>query len=318
MATNALAASATSRNLHGIASLPARLLHKAHQALERVLPEQRLFLKSDYATRFVRLRPTTQLLSLGAATLLVAWTIVASAILFIESIGSGSARDEARRDRAIYEARLDALAQDRDTRLAEVVAERDRFATALRQVSAMQSALLASEERRKELETGIGVIQKTLRKAMTERDEARAELAAVTGEGDGAQQVAQGIAPADLTATVDFLSGALARAAIDRDESQIAAAQAQAETEKLAYDMRLMEERHDEIFTQLEEAVTVSMAPLDKMFTAAGLDPDNLISQVRKAFTRKYGLIMRVTDLLAGLSGRLQRRAYIEIELSSP
>ncbi len=261
-------------------------------ALERALPEQRLFLKSDYATRFVRLRPGTQVMALGATALLIAWTIVASAILFIESIGSGSARDEARRDQAIYEARLDSLAQDRDARIAEVVAERDRFATALKQVSAMQSALLASEERRKELETGIGVIQKTLRKAMTERDEARADLAAVMGEADGSAKVAQGMAPADLTATVDFLSGALARVAVDRDQSRAAADDARAETDKLAYDMRLMEERHDEIFSQLEEAVTISMAPLDKMFTQAGLDPDELIAQVRKGYSGTGGPVM--------------------------
>jgi murein DD-endopeptidase MepM/ murein hydrolase activator NlpD len=272
--------------------LSARLLHKVHVALERALPEQRLFLKSDYATRFVRLRPGTQVMALGATALLIAWTIVASAILFIESIGSGSARDEARRDQAIYEARLDSLAQDRDARIAEVVAERDRFATALKQVSAMQSALLASEERRKELETGIGVIQKTLRKAMTERDEARADLAAVMGEADGSAKVAQGMAPADLTATVDFLSGALARVAVDRDQSRAAADDARAETDKLAYDMRLMEERHDEIFSQLEEAVTISMAPLDKMFTQAGLDPDELIAQVRKGYSGTGGPVM--------------------------
>ncbi len=256
------------------------------------MPEQRLFLKSDYATRFVRLRPATQLLSLGAVALLIAWTIVASAILFIETIGSGSARDEARRDQAIYEARLDALAQDRDARIAEVLAERERFATAMRQISAMQSALLASEERRKELETGIGVIQKTLRKAMTERDDARGELAAVTGEADGTAKVAEGMAPADLTATVDFLSAALSRAAADRDSIRATADDAKAEADTLAYDMRLMEERHDEIFTQLEEAVTVSMAPLDKMFTQAGLDPDDLIAQVRKGYSGQGGPMM--------------------------
>jgi PPOX class probable F420-dependent enzyme len=41
-----------------------------------------------------------------------------------------------------------------------------------------------------------------------------------------------------------------------------------------------------------------------------------LVSRVRAAFRRKYGWIIRLTDLLAGISGRLQRRAYIEIELT--
>ena len=43
-----------------------------------------------------------------------------------------------------------------------------------------------------------------------------------------------------------------------------------------------------------------------------------LISEVRKALRAKYGLLMRLTDYIAAITGRLRRRAYIEIELSDP
>ena len=36
-----------------------RLIDKLNSGLERHLPEQRLFLKSDTGTRFIRLRPVT-------------------------------------------------------------------------------------------------------------------------------------------------------------------------------------------------------------------------------------------------------------------
>lgn len=41
-----------------------------------------------------------------------------------------------------------------------------------------------------------------------------------------------------------------------------------------------------------------------------------LIVGVRKALRRKYGLLMRVTDVMATATGRMRRRAYIEIELA--
>lgn len=41
-----------------------------------------------------------------------------------------------------------------------------------------------------------------------------------------------------------------------------------------------------------------------------------LIVAVRQALRRKYGLLMRLTDLMATISGRIRRRAYIEIHLS--
>jgi uncharacterized protein len=41
-----------------------------------------------------------------------------------------------------------------------------------------------------------------------------------------------------------------------------------------------------------------------------------LIVEVRKALRRKYGLVMFLTDVIATMTGRMRRRAYIEIELA--
>jgi len=40
-----------------------------------------------------------------------------------------------------------------------------------------------------------------------------------------------------------------------------------------------------------------------------------LIVEVRKALRVKYGLLMRLTDVIASMTGRIRRRAYLEIEL---
>jgi PPOX class probable F420-dependent enzyme len=41
-----------------------------------------------------------------------------------------------------------------------------------------------------------------------------------------------------------------------------------------------------------------------------------LILEVRRALRRKYGLVMFLTDVMATMTGRMRRRAYIEIELA--
>jgi hypothetical protein len=41
-----------------------------------------------------------------------------------------------------------------------------------------------------------------------------------------------------------------------------------------------------------------------------------LIAEVRKALRRKYGILMRLTDVIATITGRIRRRAYIEIEVA--
>jgi PPOX class probable F420-dependent enzyme len=45
-------------------------------------------------------------------------------------------------------------------------------------------------------------------------------------------------------------------------------------------------------------------------------DPALIIS-VRRALRDKYGLLMGLTDVMATITGRIRRRAYIEIELAS-
>ena len=147
-----------------------------HSTLERFFPERRVFLRSDTDTRFIRLRSGVQLLGFLGSAAIVAWAIIATAILLMDSIGSGNFREQAKRDQRTYEARLNYLAGARDSRAEEALAAQERFNTALIQISVMQSELLASETRRRELETGIEVIQTTLRRTMKERDEAREAL----------------------------------------------------------------------------------------------------------------------------------------------
>ena len=80
-----------------------RLSHRIETALTPWLPEQRLFLKSDTTTRFVRLRPLTQAVSLAVGSLAVGWFILASAILLMDFINAGSSRDQVLRQSSLLQ-----------------------------------------------------------------------------------------------------------------------------------------------------------------------------------------------------------------------
>jgi murein DD-endopeptidase MepM/ murein hydrolase activator NlpD len=219
----------------------------------------------------------------------VGWAIIATAILLMDSIGSGSLRDQAAREQRLYENRLNTLSQERDARASEARAAHERFNAALAQISAMQSSLLESEDHRKELETGIEVIQATLRRTMKERDAARTEgelaIAAANGEIDGAETTTS----ADASTTLDFLTTALHSTAAERDTMAAIAAEAKLAADQMALDRRLIEERNDAIFTQLEDAVTVSLTPLDKLFSAAGLPTESILQSVRRGYSGQGG-----------------------------
>ncbi len=271
----------------------SRLAIKIHSMLERLFPERRLFLKSDTDTRFIRLRPGTQLVAYAGASMVVAWAIIATAILLMDSIGSGNFREQAKRDQSTYQERLNVLSAERDDRAGEAVAAQQRFNAALTQISVMQSELLTSETRRHELETGIEVMQLTLRGSMKEREAARAQLANLREqtEGTGAILAAASTAPTSMA----FMAEALVDTAAERDLIEADAQAALSKRAELELEIRLMNDRNDAIFRQLEEAMTISVEPLDKMFRKVGLPTDQIIEQVRRGYSGQGGPLTPLT-----------------------
>jgi biopolymer transport protein ExbB/TolQ len=96
--------------------------------------------------------------------LFVGWTIIVTSIFLIDTISAGNVREQAQREEMRVQDRLRELELLNDRRAAAVRQAQERFALAMDQVSQMQTRLLDSEERRRELETAIDVIQLSLRR----------------------------------------------------------------------------------------------------------------------------------------------------------
>ncbi len=284
------------RGEHGAKNVTARLIGRLNAAVEWRLPEQRLFLKSDQGTRFIRLRPLTQATILTSFAVLIAWTVIVTSVFLIDMISAGNTRDQAMREQIMYQTRLNELSEHVETRTAEAVHAQNRFASAMDQVAAMQVRLLESEERRRELETAVNVIQATLRRTIGERDGARTEVASLRSElraDTGSVQTAAA-REAELNRAVDRLATALEATADQRDGSATLVAEAAQEIDRLNFEAALADERQERVFRQLEEAVAMSMEPLDRMLSASGLSTDTLIGQVRATYSGQGGPLMPI------------------------
>lgn len=227
------------------------------------------------------------MIGLAGSALLVGWAIIATAILLMDTIGTGNIRHQAQREQALYETRLNEMAAERDARAEEARQAQERFNIALGRISEMQSLLLASEDRRKELETGLDVMQSTLRRIAEERDEARERATslslALDEETDESRDDA--VRLREATQTLSFLTEALGKTTQERDDLVATAMQARQQTEHVAMEKRLMADRNERIFTQLENAVEVSMQPLEKIFSNVGLSPDRILAEVRQGYS---------------------------------
>lgn len=274
-----------------------RLSDRLNARLDRHLPEQRLFLKSEQGTRFVRMRPMTQAGILLGGALVLGWTVVVTSFFLIGAIASGSSRDQTARAQTAFETRLAAMSDERDTRASEAEQALERFYAALDQVSKMQETVLASEQRVRELETGIEVIQRTLSRTVNERNTARGEARSLQARLEDAPEAAALAArqAADAGATAAALAEVLDATAMQRDEAVAVAETADAEIDRMKATAEVLAERNDRIFSRLEAALETSVEPLERVFDKVGVSTAALLSSVRGGHTGQGGPLVPVT-----------------------
>lgn len=255
-----------------------RQLVRLNQRLERRLPEQRLFLRSDNTTRFVRLRPATQLVGIAAVTSFFAWGVLATSILLMDSVGAGTLREQAQREQATYEHRLNQMAQERDRHAQSAEAAQARFGEAMARIADMQLQLLASEQRRLELETGIDTVQETVSRVVRERDDARQQLAEAhrTLEAETGTVRTAADRERDVQEMLDYLLVAMQNVGSDLHTQSASAEQTRNQAQMLALENELLKDRNHVIFSQLEDALDSVMAPLEKVFRSANVSPDQI------------------------------------------
>ena len=95
----------------------------------------------------------------------------------------------------------------------------------------------------------------------------------------------------------------LTRTAAERDQTTDDMQTALITAEDLKLEIALMQEENDQIFRQLEEAMTISVAPLDKMFRSAGMSTERIIEQVRGRYSGQGGPL---TPLVFSIQGDLK------------
>ncbi|MBW7057340.1 M23 family metallopeptidase [Paracoccus bogoriensis] len=280
---------------------------RLNASLGKWLPEKRIFIRSDDGTRFLRLRPLTQLTGLGGLTLVFGWTLVSSSLLVIDAINAGSSRDHGQLAQAAFEQRLLDLSAERDARAAEALAAQNRFAVALEQVSQMQSQLLQSEERRRELEAGLHNIQASLSESLAERGADRR----VAGQGDPVEADRA----EEFSVALDILSGELRQAADQRAAAVQQAEEARLAAEELVAERDRILARNDEILTELENAVTISVKPLDDVFRSVGMNPDEVLRTIRRGYSGQGGPLTPISYSTRGNAalseGELRARQII-------
>ena len=223
------------------------------------------------------------------------WLIVASAGFVMSLISTGADVSDVDALEEAFEARIAELTAERDRYADEALSAQIRYSSALDRISEQQSALLTHITARSELESGLNLMRGKLADAVSDRDLSEAQLADLRDtltelQTDAERSPEQA---AELSRVLASVNGALDSAVRMRDDHQRDLIAMETELAALELRMQINAERQEQLVANLEDAVTASFKPLESMFETVGLDVDNLISSVRANYKRAWAALWR-------------------------
>jgi len=219
------------------------------------------------------------------------WLTVATSALVFGWLSEDSAARQTQALRSAYENRITTLAEERDTRNREAAVVHERFQMALLQISQSQSNLMSLQEERRELRAALEEMRSKLARTVTDRDDAREnaddlahELAEL--EERYAMHVGNG---SELTETLETINGALSQTVAARDGSLERQDELEETIANMEFRERINADRQERIFTQLEDAIMITLDPLETLLKTSGKDVDALLEQVRRQYSGEGG-----------------------------
>ena len=263
---------------------------RSERFFQKAIPPRQILIKANGTTHFVNLKSSTQVGAAFIVFVIVAWSIISIAIVAMDNLGAGNFREQALRDQENYQLRLISLAEERDIQLSSSRLAQVKFEEALNHISFLQKELMEAEIERKELNAALTILKNKLDVSRIEEKKAKYNL-------DQFKQVANSearkITSLNFSGDMEvgketLLAKVLSETVEQRDALVDEAYNARLSVKNIEREMKLVEQRNEQIFRLIEEALSVSVGPLDKMFRSAGVNPESVIKSIRQGY-RGYG-----------------------------
>ena len=266
-----------------MSSRPTRSLTSSIGA---IFVERRLYIRTEESTRYLVIRPGTQVLAALSLLALVGWTGFATSAFVTNAMDGRSARIKLDTVAEAYEARLAAsnnLQRDLEEQLNEANLRRDAVTARL---SDKQARLVEAANSMQEAGAELRVLRERFASVLDQRREDAARIDALETEL-AALQVSLArteLSKANLDGALETLSGAMAKVIAERDRKSSDAERLGGELAQLNATIGQFEDREERLLSRLEEAARTSMEGLETLFGRPVIDLDAIMAQARRDY----------------------------------
>ena len=256
-------------------------------------PNRQLLLKTGSDTKFITLSSSTQAIIIFAVFIFVGWSLFSSLIFTFKALNLGVNKEYFARSNVNYEDRIEQISDEKYSYLQRVKDAEAKLREALEAIEDFQVEITKAQIREEELQSGIlilqGLIKQTKNNNFNWLEEQKNRLNNVIG--------LQQENTIDTLPRISILMSLLEETVKERDDVKAKLAKALEKVDQLSYEADLSQQNNEQIFRQIEEALVISVKPLEKMFKSVGLDLNGLLNVIRNTYSGYGGPNLPISKL---------------------
>ena len=256
-------------------------------------PSRQLLLKTGSDTKFFTLSSSTQAIIIFAVFIFVGWSLFSSLIFTFKALNLGVNKEYFARSNVNYEDRIEQISDERYLYFQRVKDAEAKLRDALEAIEDFQVEITKAQIREEELQSGIlilqGLIKQTKNNNFIGLEEQKNRLNNVIG--------LQQENTIDTLPRISILMSLLEETVKERDDIKAKLAKALEKVDQLSYEADLSQQNNEQIFRQIEEALVISVKPLEKMFKSVGLDLNSLLNVIRNTYSGYGGPNLPISKL---------------------
>ena len=256
-------------------------------------PSRQLLLKTGSDTKFFTLSSSTQAIIIFAVFIFVGWSLFSSLIFTFKALNLGVKEDYFARSNVNYEDRIEQISDEKYSYFQRVKDAEAKLREALEAIEDFQVEITKAQIREEELQSGILILQKLIKQTKKNNfaglEEQKNRLNNVTG--------LQQENTINTLPRISILLSLLEETVKERDDIKAKLVKALKNVDQLSYEADLSQQNNEQIFRQIEEALVISVKPLEKMFKSVGLDLNSILNVIRNTYSGYGGPNLPISQL---------------------
>ena len=256
-------------------------------------PKRQILLKTGIDTKFITLNSSTQATLIFAVFIFVGWSVFSSLIFTLNALNSGSREQQFTRASLNFENRLRQISDEYHDYYEKVKHSEDRLDDALETIEYFQHEMTKAKLREKELQAGILSLQEQIKQLNNYNLIGIKTQSEPFNDSVLVKRTNSINAPHKIAVLMPLLEQIIQ----ERDNTKIKLDKSLRKVDELSYELDLSKQNNEQLFRQIEEALIVSIKPLEQMFKSVGLNLTNILNLIRSNYSGYGGPNLPISNL---------------------